>query len=206
MSRYSRKSHIYYDKYQKTRVSIHWSNKASAYAIHFEKLPNSKWFAGGKERFQKIQTAFIGFINNLPYGEKEKVIKIDIVNNEEVQDWTYYIHEKHLNNFRNLVELMPEDFEIDFIEKPDETARFTSKFIPIDVWLDKFKEITGESISNLDYNGSRSIYRRMCRLLHPDYNPNDLEIASKMSELNEIWTNLEIYHFKTKQIEQLQEV
>lgn len=190
-----------------TKVSIHWSFKASAYQIYFHK--NGKWFPT-KERFQKIQSILITFINNLPYGEKEKQVKIsqeDVYDmkartnkTQEVQDWTYFIHEKHVNNFRNLVEMMPEDFEVDFIEKPLETNTFTSKFVPVEVWLDKFKEITNNDISRSDFNTARSIYRKFCIQFHPDKNRDDNSMHEKMSKLNEVWTNLEYQHFKTKQM------
>ena len=209
MSHYSRKTRLYNDYYgrsNKTKVSIHWSQKADAYSIFFHK--NGKWFPS-KKHFEAIQHVFLPFINNLPYGEKEKTVRIDIINNEEVQEWTYYIAEKHLENFRKLVELMPEDFEIDFIEKPDETNQFASKIIPTETWLEKFKEITNENISGLDYGNSKRIYRRFCMLLHPDRQMDNEEARERntklMSELNEVWNNLEIQHFKTRVVNQLQE-
>jgi hypothetical protein len=206
---YRRRSSFNSDyKYQKTKVSIHWSNKASAYQIIFNKTGQ---YYPTKERFSKIKDVLISYISKLPYGEKEMQVNIrheDVYNSktgvtskQEVQDWTYYIHEKHLNNFRNLVEMMPEDFEVDFVEKPinDNNNGFQSRFTPTEVYLDRFKEITGQDIRSESYDNAKRYFRRSCMLYHPDRNPGNMEIAAKMAQLNECWSALEIQHFKTKQ-------
>jgi hypothetical protein len=198
----------YYSNNGKTKVTVHWSSNAGAYQIQFHgsRIWQGKWMFPSKERFSQVKDVLAAYIMKIPYGERDQKCVIttpDIVNNPEnkLETWYYYLVEKSADGT-----MMSNDFELDFVPKPVGEIN-TSKFVPVEVYLDKFKEITGQDIRCSEFSSARSIYRKSCLAFHPDRNPDNKEVANKMSELNETWYNLEVQHFKTKkEVPQLQEV
>lgn len=196
------------DTYGQTKVEIHWSLAANAFQIYFVPVgysSNGKAYYQNKERFAKIKDLLTPVLKNIPLGDREQVCKIETPNmsnpNYKIEKWFWYVSERYVigeSKFKEFVEMFPEDFVIDFIPKPDETSNFQSKEIPIEILKDKFRELTGELLPE-DFKSARSIYRRMCARYHPDRNPNSDFAAKQMSSINEIWSDLELRHFKTKE-------
>jgi hypothetical protein len=170
----------------KTIVSVHWSNLYPAYDITFSNTYH----------WDEMQV-LISWIKKIPYGERDCSVSIGS-NGKNI--WTWNFIEKYVEPFNMMVSMM-ENFELDFIKKPEaQNDLYAPRFIPTEVLLDKFKEITGVNISTFDYSGSKKVYRGACLRLHPDRNPDDPNSSDKMSKLNEVWTNLEVQHFKVKQL------
>lgn len=162
----------------KTKVMVHWSNKSSAYSINFSNT----------NHWTEMQI-LIGYIKNIPYGERDT--QCDDSSGKKV--WTWYLIEKHITAFNEMVKALDLFFELDFVEKPvGQTSQ--SVFISVDVYLDKFKNIVGESIKDLEYDKAKKIYRRWIMKNHPDVG-GDPVIAS---EVNTCWTELERVYFKTR--------
>ncbi len=156
-----------------TTVTIHWSTKSSAYAIKFNDTYH----------WDQMQI-FIQYLKNIPYGERDY----------DPDNKIWYITEQHLPNFRNMMEMIPEHFKIDFQGKPENQA-FTGKFVSVDTYLDKFKELTTTDLRGQEYTLAKKIYRRAALSNHPDRNNGD---GSKMAEINECWSNIERLYFNQK--------
>ena len=175
MSQYKRNNRPYWKSNYPTKVTIQWSQQYSAYALKFQDT----------HHFQEM-SPIMNFIKSNPYGEYTY----------DPDNKIWYFAEKHLAQVRILVDAFgPNIFDVNFQEKPPLNYSFTSKTISVDTYLDDFVNLTGENLRNLEYNDAKKIYRRMCMKFHPDRNP---EFASSMSRLNEIWTELEKLHFKTR--------
>jgi hypothetical protein len=161
-----------------TSVYVHWSQKSSAYMITYSDAKN----------FNEMMI-LNGYIKNQPQGEKD--VQMDDSSGKKV--WTWYLHEKHIIAFNEMVKAMPNHFKLDFIEKPTGQTNM-SMFIPVDVYLTKFKNIVGEDIKDIEYDKAKKVYRRWIMKNHPDVG-GDSKIAS---EINTCWTELERIYFKTK--------
>jgi hypothetical protein len=174
---YSRK---YMRRYNsgKTSVSLAWNPALGAYDLKFNNTNN----------WDKIQGVLIWLKQTIPSHERDY--------NIETKVWG--IHEKHVPVLKKLLELIT-DFDFIFIEKPEQEVSFTT-FVPLDVYKQTFKEITGEEVNEGDYSISKRTYRRAAMRLHPDKNPNNVLAASQMSSLNEAWLNLEVKLFKVKEL------
>lgn len=155
-----------------TTVTIHWSNKSGAYAIKFNDT----------RHWDKMQIC-IQYIKNFPYGERDY----------DPDNKTWFLVEKHISGLKQMLELMPESFTVDWQEKPSNTP--TATFVPMEVYLNRFKDLAGEDISKLTYDQAKKIYRRACMLNHPDRNGGD---GTKMSSINEAWSNIEQNFYKMK--------
>src|SRR5579859_395832 len=167
-SSYKRKSYPY-RSYGPTKVNLTWSQQYSAYALKFMDTGH----------FGEM-TPIMNFLKAQPYGEYTY----------DPDNKIWYFDEKHLKQVRVLIDAFgPSIFETHFQEKPQNQS-FTSKFVSVDTYLDRFKELTGEDIRSLEYNNAKKIYRRICMLYHPDRHPGDSSIAIKMSSINETWTEL----------------
>lgn len=168
------------DTSQPTRVFLHWSNKTGGYTLKWENT----------NHWNEMQP-FISYLKTLPWGEYEY----------DVDTKTWGFTEKYLPQIQAMFDtLKPANvFDVDFQGKPDNQTNFAS-FISIDVYLDKFKNITGEDIKNKEYNLAKKDYRRACMRLHPDKGGD----PKVMSELNECWLHIEQTHFKiNKTMEQV---
>lgn len=162
-----------------TSVSITWSQQYSAYAI--------KWT--DTRHFQEMSPV-INFIKSNPYGEYTY----------DPDNKVWYIAEKYIKQVITLLEAFGNKiFEVTFTEKPPLNYAISSKTISIESYLQKFRDLTGEDIKNLEYIDAKRIYRRVCLKFHPDRNP---EFATTMSSVNEIWSELEKVHFKTRSQQQ----
>src|SRR6266496_3530191 len=113
---YRRRSYL-----SKTNVTIHWSSKSSAYAIKFEDTHN----------WNQMQI-LIQYLKNIPYGERDY----------DPDNKIWFLVEKYIEPFKEMVTLMSQYFELDFQAKPTGDT-FKGNFIPIDVYLDRFKQLTG---------------------------------------------------------------
>lgn len=153
-----------------TRVTIHWSESAGAYAIKWH--DTNHW---------DQMTICRNYIMNFPYGEREY----------DGDTKTWYLIEKHTAGLKTMIELTPQWFTLDYIEKPIGVQ--TVKFIPMDVHLDNFKTLTGFDIRNQEYKDAKKVYFRACMKLHPDINQGD---ATQMTELNVAWAAIEKEHYK----------
>lgn len=164
-----------------TKVYIHWSQKSSAYSIKFSDT----------KHWNEMQI-LITFIKNLPTGEKDVQMEEDI--NTGKKNWTWFITEKYVEPFKEMVRNMSGVFEIDFVDKPVGGGGFQAHFISTETLFTKFKEITGTDISALEYDAAKKVYRRWIMKNHPDVGGDPV----KASSVNECWTNLETLHFKTR--------
>lgn len=174
---YKRKWHYQYENNRNTptKVSLHWSQKASAYSIQFHNTYH----------WNEMQP-FINYFKQLPYGEKDTT---------GPPDWIWFFHEKYLVSVQGMLKVMEDAniFEVDFQDKPVGQS-FTSTFVPLEVYFDKFLKLTGEDIKDSDYARAKKIYRHACLRLHPDKGGDPQDMAS----LNEVWTYLELNHYKEK--------
>jgi hypothetical protein len=161
-----------------TRVSVHWSAKSSAYSVNFSDT----------KHWNEMQV-LIGFIKGLNVGEKD--VLCDESSGKKV--WTWYFIEKYVDAFNEMVKLMPTIFELDFMSKPTGQTNM-AQFIPVDVYLSRFLELTGQDIKDKDYNDAKRIYRQWQRKNHPDVG-GDKDIASSV---NECWSALELNYFKSR--------
>jgi len=128
---------------------------------------------------------FISYLNKLPYGERDY----------DPDNKIWYLAEKHIEAFMEMMKLMPSTiFDHDFQKKPEGQA-FQTTFVPIDVYLDKFRELSGHELRGKEYDDAKKIYRRTALTYHPDRNGGD---GSKMSEVNEAWGHIEQLYFHIK--------
>src|SRR5271157_5425346 len=179
MSSYKRNSRPFYRSNYPTKVTIQWSQQYSAYALKFQDTGH----------FQEM-SPIMNFIKSNPYGEYTY----------DPDNKIWYFAEKYLAQVRTLIDAFGASiFETIFTEKPPLNYSFTSKTISVDTYLNDFEKLTGYNLRNLEYNDARKIYRKMCMKFHPDISP---ENASTMSSINEIWTELEKLHFKTRSQQQ----
>jgi hypothetical protein len=158
-----------------TKVTIHWSNKSAAFAIKF--CDTKHW--------NEMQIA-IQYIKNFPYGERDY----------DPENKVWFLVEKHIPGLKTILEALPQYFEIDYQEKPTNQTN-THTFVPIDVWIEKFKSLTTFDVKDMEYSKAKMIYRKFCKVYHPDLNPQD-DTKKLMSDLNECWNALELNHYKNK--------
>jgi len=152
-----------------------------AYSLKFENT--FKW--------DQMQGVLIWIKQTIPSQEREY----------DPETKTWYIHEKYVDKLKELIELMHNDFDLEFVSKPDNQT-YTAHFVPTETYLEIFKKISGIDISKLDISEAKKIYRRTSMYLHPDKNPDRPDISARMYELNEAWDQLQIKHFKTKELVQ----
>lgn len=180
MSRYKRNS-IWSSGYSSTtksttKVDLYWSSKSGAYALKFNDT----------KHWNEMQV-FISYIKTQPTNERD----YDPVNK------VWYFIEKHLPQIQEMFKLLPNIFEVDFVEKPVGQANIHT-FVPVDTYLDKFKTLTGEDLKGKEYNDAKKVYRKLCLKYHPDIVHNN----EPMSSINQLWTELEkVYFLKTKEME-----
>jgi hypothetical protein len=184
MSRYRRNAwSTGYNSNQPTKVSIYWSQKASAYSIKF--MDTHHW--------DEMQI-FIQYLKNIPYGERDY----------DPDNKTWFLIEKHLGGFKQMLEMIPQHFTVDFQEKP--TQAFQGSFVPIDIYLDKFKTLTDIDARTTEYTVAKKAYRRVCMANHPDLHRGDIDSRTGevidygkiMSSINECWTSIEKEFYKMK--------
>jgi hypothetical protein len=156
-----------------TKVSIHWSSKSSAFAIKFSDTKN----------WNQMQI-LIQYLKNIPYGERDY--------DPETKVW--FLIEKYIEPFKEMVSLMNQFFSLDFTPKPTEQTN-QAVFIPVDVYLDKFKNLTGHDIKGIEYPVARKQYLRWLMINHPDKKPENHILVR---DVNECWSALELNYFKTK--------
>lgn len=182
-SSYKRKDRSYYRSNYPTKVTITWSQQYSAYALKFLDT----------HHFQEM-SPIINFIKSNPYGEYTY----------DPDNKIWYFAEKYLEQVKALINAFGQSiFDLIFTEKPPLNYSFSTKTISVDTYLNQFKEMTNEDISNIEYSKAKKIYLRFCMKHHPDLNPENKDIASAiMSKMNEIWTELEKLHFKTRSQQQ----
>jgi hypothetical protein len=175
MTNYKRKSRPFFHSNSPTSVDIIWSQQYGAYAV--------KWMDTG--HFQEMQPV-INYMKGKPYGEYTY----------DPDNKIWYIAEKYIQDVLTLLNAFGDTiFKVNFVEKPLHSNMISAPVISVDTYLNNFHAITGEDISKLEYDKAKRIYRHICMQYHPDKHP---EFASKMSSINEIWTILEIEHFKTR--------
>lgn len=163
------------------KVSFHWSNLVGCYALKFESIGNHWDSVKGVIDWLKL---------TVPSGEREY---------DDV-DKTWFVHEKFFKVIKEVIEANP-DFICTILEKPENIPAVT--FVPVENYIAKFKELTGEDITSLEYEKALKLYRRNSLRLHPDRNGGD---GSKMSELNQAWDIIKERHYKVAKVamEQIQ--
>lgn len=166
-----------------TSVGIYWSQQYNAYAC--------KWM--DTHHFKEM-TPIMSYFKSKPYG--------DCVYDPDNKIW--YFKEEYLADVKNmLMAFGPTIFEINFVEKPVNASHngYLSNTRPTqtpDQLMEKFKQLSNQDIKNLEYTEAKKIYRRVCMKMHPDYNPGDENAATRMSSINEVWTELERIFYLTK--------
>lgn len=178
MTRYRRP--YSYDNYGPTRVTIHWSQKHGAYAIKF----------GDLKHYNELQIVMLT-MKSQPYGEYQY----------DPDEKIWYLMEKHIDKILTIFKQFKEHpntasyFDVDYQEKPIGQTN-TATFVPIDVYLDRFKELTGHDLRTIkEYTEAKKLYRRSALANHPDRNGGD---GSKMSAINEAWGQIEELHYHIK--------
>ena len=157
-----------------TKVTIQWSVASVAYTIKFHDTYH--W-----DEMMVIKSA----IQQFPYGEQMY----------DPDNKIWYLIEKHINGIKIMLELMPNIFELTFIEKPIQD--FQGKFVSVDTYIKSFERLTGANIKDFkpeEYNLAKKLYRRVCMENHPDRGGN----SNTMSEINECWSNIEKLYFNQK--------
>jgi len=168
---------------RRTKVQLYWNALSSSYSLKFENT--YKW--------TQMQGVLTWVKQTIPWNEREY--------DPDLRTW--FIHDKYIAKLKELLELLDSDFELDFIAKPENSGQTSfEKFVPTEVYLKTFSDITKEDISKLSADEAKRIYRRTCLILHPDRNPGRPDISARMSELNEAWSQIQIKHFKTKELVQ----
>jgi hypothetical protein len=178
---YRRRTYIDNRADRRTKVQLYWNNLSNAYSLKFS--DTHKW--------TQMQGVLTWIKQTIVWTEREY--------DDSIRTW--FIHEKHIPKLKELLELLDADFDLDFIEKPQAQSSF-GKFIPTEVYLKTFNSITQSDISQMSAEEAKKVYRKTCMLLHPDKNPGHPEVSARMSELNEAWAEIQIKHFKTKELVQ----
>jgi hypothetical protein len=68
-------------------------------------------------------------------------------------------------------------------------------FIPVDMYIDKFKILTDIDIKNIEYPQARKQYLRWLMVNHPDKKPENHILVR---DANECWSALELNYFKSR--------
>lgn len=157
-----------------TPVDIYWSQKASAYALKFQNTYH----------WNEMQP-FMSYLKAQPYGEWEY----------DPQDKTWFFIEKHLPKIQEMFDVLKpvNAFNVTFTQKPEGQTN-AAVLVPIEVYLEKFKNISGQDIKNLDHIQAKKIYRKACLQNHPDHGGDSAIMAS----LNEAWVQIESKHYNIK--------
>jgi hypothetical protein len=166
-----------------TRVSVHWSAKSSAYSVLFS----------DKKHWNEMQV-LINFIKGLNVGEKD--CQMDDSSGKKI--WTWYFAEQHLDAFKALVDSFAVNdvnstFDWDFTGKPSGQTN-QSVFIPNDVYLNRFRDLTGQDIKDKEFREAKKIYHRWLMVNHPDKGGDH----NTVRDVNECWSNLEVKYFNAK--------
>ncbi len=181
----------YYRSYKyggNVKVSLIWNSTLQMYELQFNNI------GGNWDTVKKILDILK---STIPAGERD----YDTINK------TWYLHEQHGLTFKILLEHTPQ-FDFTFVEKSVSSNIPSISNLPsVNNMLAIFKNISTVDISNeVEYprnedgfRKAKKIYYRTCMLLHPDKNPDDNNIAARMSKFNANWDNLQIYYFKTKE-------
>lgn len=148
-----------YNTSTKTKVMIHWSPLSSAYSVKFMDM----------KHYNLIQP-ILSYMKSKPYGE--------YLYDPDNKIW--FLIEKHVPGLRAMLDVLKEYFEIDFIEKQEGHSFNQSQEIPTEVWIKKFKQLTG--LDNIE----KKNYLRWMLKNHPDVG-GDSRIVS---EVNECWSNI----------------
>jgi len=169
-----------------TKVFLHWDSNIGAYSFKFN--DTFHW-----DQMQGVLT----------WVKQTFIIAVERDYDPDTKTW--FLKDMHIKELKMLLENIRE-FTLDFIEKPDDA--YVPNFVPMDQYLNTFKEITGHDINTATsstagsngYDDAKKAYRKACFRYHPDRNPDNPDCARKISALNEAWLNLETRHFKTKEI------
>jgi hypothetical protein len=156
-----------------TKVSIYWSNKSSAYTIKFSDTEN----------WNQMQI-LIQYMKKIPLGERDY----------DPDNKIWFLIEKYIESFKEMVTLMNQFFTLDFQAKPTGQTN-QAIFIPVDVYINKFHDLTGQDVKDIEYNIARKQYLRWLMVNHPDKKPENHILVR---DANECWSALELNYFKTK--------
>lgn len=162
--------------YGPTRVTLYWNNTLGMYSL--------KW--ADTHNWDKMQECIRIIKQTIPGTERDY---------SGPPENTWYIHEKHAAVLKVLLENIRE-FDFEFIAKPEGQTN-TVKYTPTDIYIAKFKELTGADVNGMEFSTAKKLYFRASMKYHPDRNNGD---SSKMYELNTAWDGLQIQHFKVKQL------
>ena len=179
---YKRRRSLWTEPYNiVTTVSVHWSQKSSAYMVNFSDT----------KHWNEMQI-LINFIKGLDVSEKD--VQMDDSTGKKV--WTWYFVEKYIEPFKALVDSFAgaNIFTLDFIPKPSSQTN-TSIFVPVDVYLERFKTLTGQDIKDLQYVDAKKTYRKWLMVNHPDKKPENHILVR---DVNECWSALELQLFKSR--------
>jgi len=155
-----------------TTVTIHWSQKSSAFAIKFQDT----------KHWNEMQIA-LAYIKNFPYGERDY----------DPENKIWFLVEQHVPGLKTILENLPQYFSVDFIDKPTGGTNHGT-FVPIDTWIEKFTSLTGQVIKGIEYGEAKRVYRKWQLKNHPDVG-GDPRVASAV---NECWSQLELNLYKKR--------
>lgn len=165
----------YRDKSTPTPVSLSWNTSLGMYSLIF----------ANTNHWDEMQECIRTLKQMIPLSERDYT---------GPPEYTWYIHEKWSEPMRVLLENI-KVFDFTFIGKP-EGQTSTVKYIPTDIYLASFTNLSGVDVKDMEFGAAKKIYFKTSMKLHPDRNNGD---GSKMTELNVAWEGLQIQHFKTKQ-------
>ena len=169
------------------QVTLSWSSLVGAYDLKFDQI-GAHW--------TKVQAIIAWIKMTIPYGERE----YDDIN----KIWT--IHEKFYQDLKNVLDAVGPEFTVVIVEKP--LGGVSVKFVPLDTYLQLFKELSGVDIAAYGedkFGEAKRLYFKTAMKLHPDHHPDDPEAYTKMRDFNEAWDIIKEKHFKiVRVIEQTQ--